>query len=46
MTFEVGIVFVILAITVTLFVTERLRVDVVALLAMASLLVSGFASNP
>lgn len=41
MTFEITIVLAVLALAVFLFVTEKLRVDVVALLVMALLLVSG-----
>ncbi|QYO67096.1 SLC13 family permease [Leptolyngbya sp. 7M] len=41
MTAEIGIVLAALALAVFLFVTEKLRVDVVALLVMALLLVSG-----
>ncbi len=41
MTFEIGIVLVILLATVVMFVTEKIRVDVVALIAMALLLITG-----
>lgn len=41
MNFEMLIVFAVLALTVFLFVTEKLRVDLVALLALALLLMSG-----
>ncbi len=41
MTVEILIVLAVLALTITLFVTEKLRVDLVALLAMSLLLLSG-----
>lgn len=41
MTFEIGIVFAILAATIVLFVSDRLRLDVTALLAMLALVLSG-----
>ncbi len=44
MSFEIGIVLAVLALAVFLFVTEKLRVDLVALLVMALLLLSGIIS--
>lgn len=44
MTIQIAIVFLIIAGTVVLFVTERLRVDLVALIAMALVLVTGIVS--
>jgi di/tricarboxylate transporter len=41
MSFEIAIVLAVLALSVGLFVTEKLRVDMVALIAMALLLLSG-----
>lgn len=41
MSFEIAIVLAVLALAVTLFVTEKLRVDLVALLVMGLLLLSG-----
>ncbi len=41
MTFQIGLVMAILALTVALFVTERLRVDVVALLVLGGLALTG-----
>ncbi len=41
MTFEIAVVSVVLLLAIVLFVTEKLRVDVVALLVMSVLLVSG-----
>jgi di/tricarboxylate transporter len=41
MTFEIAIVFAITALAVLLFITERVRVDLVALLVMASLALTG-----
>jgi di/tricarboxylate transporter len=41
MTFQIALVMAILALTVALFVTERLRVDVVALLVLGGLALSG-----
>ena len=44
MSYEILFIFLVLAAAVTLFVTEKLRVDLVALLVMAILLVSGILS--
>ena len=41
MTLDIAIVFTITALAVLLFITERVRVDLVALLVMASLALTG-----
>ena len=44
MTFEVAVVLTILAISLVLFITEKLRMDVVALLVLSALIVGGLVS--
>ena len=46
MTFDIFLVYAILAVTILLFVSERLRLDVVALLALLALTLSGILSAP